>query len=146
MHVSSLWFVMDAGCLHFLMSISIPSFVSLSGATDQCGDYGEKWSQQPLLLYKYQRCSSVQFWVNHKFVKEGSNATTDKMEGRGTLSLSPGPVMTSSTQQEWCITDNLLAIQSVEGIFRHGLPDGDVTIKQHNKAEIKACDITKAIP
>ena len=95
-----------------------------------------------LPLYQYQRCSSVQFWVNHKFVKEGRDATTDKVEGRGTLSLSPGPVMTSRTQQEWCITDNHLAIQSVEGIFRHGLPDGDVTIKQHNMAEIKAFGIT----
>ena len=145
MHVSSLWFVMDAGCLQFLMSIFIPSFVSLSGATDQCGDYGERWGQgeqQPLPLYQYQRCSSVQFWVTWKFVKDGSNATSDKVEGRGTLTLSPGPVMTSSTQQEWCITDNHLAIQSVEGIFRHGLPDGDVTIKQHNMAEIKACGIT----
>ena len=71
----------------------------------------------------------MKFHVEHRYQGYGNMS-----QGHGILSLAA--MVTASTihvaSDRFCVTDNMMGIQTVEGDFEDGVPTGDVTIMLHS--------------
>ena len=107
-------------------------------------------SQNSVALYKIERCDFLDYYV--KYTYQGKKGKDDnKFKGRGTLTFHPQDYESSyqrkskdrqigskEIKDEFCIVDNaFLSIGVISGIFKNGLPHGDILIKHHNFAETK---------
>ena len=77
----------------------------------------------------------MSLWTQHEYQGGGSLA-----RGRGSLSLA---AMASGSREaaagaEFCVTDNIMGVRSLEAEFVSGLPEGEVAVTLHNGQQIEA--------
>ena len=107
-------------------------------------------SDHAVPLYKSERCAFLDYYV--KYTYQGKRGKDDnKFKGRGTLTFHPQDYGSSYQREsmdrkigskeiddEFCIVDNaFMSMGGISGIFKNGLPHGDILIKHHNFAETK---------
>ena len=107
-------------------------------------------SEHAVALYKSERCDFLDYYV--KYTYQGKKGKDDnKFKGRGTLTFHPHDYASSYQRKskdkqigskeindEFCIVDNaFMSIGVITGLFKNGLPHGDILIKHHNFAETK---------
>ena len=84
----------------------------------------------------------MKFHVEHRYQGYG-NLT----QGHGILSLAA--MVTASTMHvasdRFCVTDNMMGIQTVEGDFEDGVPTGDVTIMLHSGQQIEVNGVISVV-
>ena len=109
-------------------------------------------SEKSVGLYRFERCDFLDYHVKYNYQGK-RDGQTNKFKGKGLLTFVPQNhqsnyqrggshehLKLSSGEKEdgFCIIDNaFMSIQSISGVFKEGLAQGEIIIKHNNNAQTK---------